>query len=231
MRKILFATFLTAALLAPFPGTAQIPEAHFFYLPVLLSPRPAEVVVTAKGEDIGYPTYYYVYGEVRNLMQAPLYSVSVGIEVTIYPYEPLGNSPALPYTEIVQVTPALTATLPGQSNPFAYGLLLGKASATIGEAHLGSWKFNSENGEGYAPLTVIDWFYQGGSVSGMVRNDASLALHNNRVVVASPDKCAWQEANLDSATLQPGEETSFHLSPYSAACASGDLVIVGQGAY
>jgi hypothetical protein len=78
---------------------------------------------------------------------------------------------------------------------------------------------------------VMDWSYQGGNLSGTVRNGGSLALYNNQVVVASREQCAWQEAALDSATLQPGEQTSFHLSHYSAACASGDLLIVGQGVY
>jgi hypothetical protein len=42
------------------------------------------------------------------------------------------DPPSPPYTEIIHITPALTATLPGQINPFAYNLILGKASALIG---------------------------------------------------------------------------------------------------
>lgn len=189
-------------------------------------PAKLEAVATAQGEYIGYPTDYYMYGYVRNLTSEPLYSVAVSIEVTIWPY--IGPSPQT-YLEIVQVTPALTATLPGQINPFSYNLLLGKATASIGSIKgvtASSWA----GGDVYYPLTILGSTYQGTTLSGRVRNDSSHPLHHTRVVAAEPTKCGWREAVLAAETLQPGEETSFSISNYFSFCVSDQQIIVGQGA-
>ena len=72
------------------------------YLPlVATAPIPVEIVETGRGVLEGYPSDYYVYGYVRNLTLTPLYSVTLELEITIYPYDPGGNPP--PYTERVQV--------------------------------------------------------------------------------------------------------------------------------
>jgi hypothetical protein len=198
----------------------------YAYVPVAMA-LPVEAVVTARGEQIGYPTYYYVYGYVRNLAARPVYSVTVEVEVTIFPYEP-------PYTlssmEKFQVTPALTATLPGQANPFQYGLLLGKASASIGGVRAVAASFVEPSGDVYYPLTVAGWEHKGALISGTVRNDSGRTLHKARVVAAKLDRCTWREAVLDDVVLQPGQETAFHLDYYSSACVDDSLVVVGQGA-
>ena len=106
------------------PEPAEMRPAQ--YLPVVLrSPIPVEVVETARGAIDGYPSHYFVYGYVRNLTSAPLYSVTLELEVTMYPYNPDGAQQ--PYLERVPLSTALPATLPGQINPFSYDLLLGKA--------------------------------------------------------------------------------------------------------
>ena len=41
---------------------------------------------------------------------------------------------------------------------------------------------------------------------------------------------AWEEGTLDDTTLQPGQETAFHLNLYTTYCFTDDMVVLGQGA-
>jgi hypothetical protein len=195
------------------------------YLPLMQYPAIIEAVKTVQGVWGDYPTLYYVYGYVRNLTAEPLYSVSIDLEVTIYyPEDP----PLLPYAEIVQVTPALTATLPGQINPFTYELWLGKASASIGPI-VGVSARSWESGDVYEPLTISGYTYEGSIVNGTVRNDSSQPLHHARVGGVELARCQWREAVLGADTLLPGQETSFSMNNYCGV--DEDIIIIGQGAY
>ena len=205
-------------------------ESYAHYLPVVSrAPVPAQAEVTARGELIGYPTNYYVYGYVKSLVSEPLYSVTLDVDVTIYPYEPEGEFVLEPYTQTISVTPALSATLPGQFNPFAYSLLLGKASASIGDVRAAYASYTSPDGYRYQALNITDWEYGEGIISGTARNDSSKDLHHLRVVIAKLEKCRWREADLDASTLAPGQETNFQMI-LSEACFGDQLIIVGQGA-
>jgi hypothetical protein len=200
------------------------------YLPLVsLAPLPVQAEVTARGELIGYPTYYYVYGYVNSLVSEPLYSVTVDVDVTIYPYEPEGESVLEPYTQTISVTPALSATLPSQNNPFTYGLLLGKASASIGDVRAASASYTSPDGYRYHSLNITNWEYVDGVISGIARNESSAALSHIRVVVADLEKCRWREATPEESTLAPGQETTFQMI-LPEACFGDQLIIVGQGA-
>lgn len=216
------------------PAPPSAPSAAFsIYQPLIHKAARLEVVETARGEDIGYPTYYYVYGYVRNLTTEPLYDVTVDLEVTMYPYCDPSQDPSLcddPYTYIEYIKPALTASLPGQLNPFSYSLLLGKASAYFGPI-VGYSASPWSSGERQAALTSVEIQYAGTTLSGTVRNDNSQALHGNRVVAFGPGRCAWREAVLEADTLQPGGETGFHIDSYAAGCVTEDVVIAGQGAF
>jgi len=203
---------------------------YVHYLPwVSLAPLPVQAEVTARGELIGYPTYYYVYGYVSNLVLEPLYSVTIDVDVTIYPYEPEGEGMLEPYTQTISVTPALSATLPSQYNPFAYGLLLGKASASIGDVRAASASYSSPDGYRYRSLNITNWEYVDGVISGTARNESSTALSHIRVVIAELEKCRWREAMPEDSTLAPGQETTFQMI-LSAACFGDHLIVVGQGA-
>jgi len=197
-------------------------DALIYYLPLIHKAPLVEIVETARGESFGYPTNYYVYGYVRSLTGQALYSVEVDLRVTIIPY--MGT----PYTEIVHITPALTATLPDQINPFSYNLLLGKASASLGPI-LGATAEPWTGGVVYYPLTITGWTYDGGTVHGIARNDSESPLSNLHVVGAELAKCSWSEATLDTQTLLPQQETNFYINFYSG-CVDNDLVVVGQGA-
>lgn len=210
---------------SPASAAWQTPGFHF-YFPIVKLPARLEAVTTASGEYSGYPTDYYLYGYVRNLTTEPFYAVAVNLEVTIYPY----TGPAAQRgTEIVQVTPALSATLPGQVNPFSYNLLLGKATATVGPVR-GVSGSTTGSGMTYDPLTVLGSSYSGTTLTGTVKNETGHPLYHSRVVAAEPLKCAWREAVLGAQTIPPGGETSFSIPNYAAICVSEALILVGQGA-
>jgi hypothetical protein len=203
--------------------TSQPTEEYILYLPLVQSTKVVEAVETARGEEGFYPTEYYLYGYVRNLITEPLYSVIVDLEVTIWPYLYPTS-----YTEIIHITPALTATLPGQINPFSYSMLLGKADASIGSIR-GVSSNPWVGGDKYYPLTIISFTYEDPILSGTARNDSGQSLYKLRVVVVELEKCEWQLAIVDSQNLLPGQETAFHLT-YPSGCLGDSLKIVGQGA-
>ena len=212
-------------------GSAEEPhEGYVHYLPVVArAPLPVQAEVTARGELIGYPTYYYVHGYVHNLASEALYSVTIDVDVTIYPYEPEEELVSGSYTQTISVTPALSATLPGQYNPFTYGLLLGKASASIGDVRAASASDTSPDGYRYQALNITGWEYVDGVIRGTARNESSTDLHHLRVVIAELEKCRWREADLDISTLAPGQETNFQMI-LSEFCFGDHLIVVGQGA-
>ena len=231
-RRVFVLILLVGALSAP--SAIALPleplqESHV-YLPVAAKPPlPIEFVVTARGESIGYPTHYYVYGYVRSLVAEPVYAVKLEVDVTFYPYTPPGEPPYPPYTSAISIVPALEATLPGQINPFAYSLLLGKASASLGEVRAVAATLTPPDATEYIPLTIVGWHAENTTLVGTVRNDHSQPLHDARVVVAALGKCRWREATLDDTTLRTGQETAFQCNLYTTYCFADDMTVVGQG--
>lgn len=217
----------------PALAPAQPADTFFQYLPLVQhspsEPNPAiiEGVKTTQGEIEGYPTVYYAYGYVRNLTSEPLYNVVVSLDVTIFPYE----DPLLEPDDIFLITPELTATLPGQLNPFSFVLLLGKASASIGPI-VGVTASPWESGDAYAALTITGYAYEGSAVTGTARNDTDHPLHHARVGGYEPSLCSWREAELDTDELLPGQETGFSIPYSSSYCFDGvGYTVIGQGAY
>jgi hypothetical protein len=199
-------------------------QAFSSYLPFIAKSPLVELTVTSRGETIGYPTYWWVYGHVNNLASTPVYSVTVGIEVTYFPYcEP---DPCDPYDTTEIVHPAFEVTLPGQANPFSWNIALGKAFAAVGEVKIASKDISGEGGKSYHPVRILDWYREGKAVFGRVRNDSGKNLADVRVVVFS-DQCAWKGASLSSTSLQPGEEADFRLESFY--CEGEDVTVVGQG--
>lgn len=201
------------------------------YLPlVATAPIPVEIVETGRGVLEGYPSDYYVYGYVRNLTLTPLYSVTLELEITIYPYDPGGNPP--PYTERVQVDTALPATLPGQINPFEYDLLLGKNGAVFGDLRAVSANTTAVGGALYEPLTVVSLERDGDNLRSTVRNDSTHALHGVHVAVVEVQNatCSWWRPSLDTTTLQPGQALTFQLEHFYQYCHGSPVLVLGQGA-
>ena len=209
------------------------------YLPILLKERqPAsliEAITTTQGYNISnLPPWYFTYGYVRNLTTVPLYDVSIHFEVTWHHY----SGP--PVTELYNVTPALTATLPGQLNPFYISLPEYQGGyPSIGPV-VGISASPWVSGNPYYPLTITDYEHADSTVYGTVRNDSGKPLQHARVVGLLPEpqlddivgyrSCGPREAALGTDILLRGQETSFTIS-YSGCNVDDSLIVVGQGAY
>ena len=169
----------------------------------------------------GYPSYYFVYGYVRNLTSTPLYSVTLELE---------GNPQ--PYTQWVPLTTALPATLPGQINPFAYELFLGKASAVLGELRAAAANFSAADGALFYPLTVVSLARDGASLRSTLRNDSAQPLREVLVAVVELQNatCPWQRPSLDATTLEPGQTLTFQIDAFYQYCHGDPVVVLRQGA-
>ena len=179
-----------------------------------------ELTVTSVGSSGGYPTYYRVYGHVTPIVSLPVYSVSIGIDVTYYPEEDT------PWEATEIRYPAFPVSLPGQSNPFSWGAMLGHTSVSIDFVHLASESLTGDQSISYHVLTILDWYLEENSLLGVVRNDSGKDLENLRVVIFS-DNCSWKEATLTITELLQGEETDFRLDSYY--CSDEVINVVGQG--
>jgi hypothetical protein len=200
------------------------------YFPLIVkSPIPVEVVETARAAIDGYPSHYFVYGDVRNLTSTPLYSVTLELEVTMYPYNPEGDPQ--PYVERVPLTTALPATLPGQINPFSYDLLLGKASAELGALRVVSANSSAVGGALYYPLTAVNVTRDGANLRGTVRNDSTQPLNGVLVAVTELQnaKCAWKRPSLSTTTLHPGQTVTFQIDDFYLYCPGEPVAVLGQG--
>jgi hypothetical protein len=231
---ILFVCLLRSSSQLPLALPASLPmrdAGRVIYLPILLRSNPINVVVTYLN---GYPQgmYYYALGYVENA-DSVSFEVTLVADVTVYPF-PAGGTPTPPTTTTVLFKPALDVTVPGQRNPFSLLTWCYKGCyVTTGVRVAQVIPLGSDRGT-YLPLTVADWLYKDGALTGVVRNDSSQALDNARVVatgLVNPEfaNCAWKEAALETVNLQPGQETTFTIDPYSYYCTGDQLLIVGQG--
>ena len=201
------------------------------YLPLVKrAPIPVEVVETARGVIDGYPSFYFVYGYVRNLTSTPLYSVTLELEVTMYPYNPDGDPQ--PYILPMPLITALPATLPGQINPFAFEMLLGKASAELGELRAVSANSDAVDGAIYYPLTMVSVTRDGANLRSTVRNDSAEALRGVLVAVTELQnaRCAWKRPTLEATTLQPHQALTFQIDDFFLYCHGDPVAVLGQGA-
>jgi len=209
------------------------------YLPILLIDKQPgsfmEAVITTQGYELSFPNQYFVYGYMRNLTTEPLYDVFIHFEVTWYcSSDDLGN------TGISYVTPVLTATLPGQLNPFAISIFeIKNCYPSIGPI-VGISANPWMSGEEYYPLTITGYEHVDSIINGTVRNDSGKPLQHARVAGLLPEPqlgeiegdryCGPVEAALDTDTLLPGQETSFTIG-YFNCDVDDSLIVVGQGAY
>lgn len=208
-------------------GEATTPTRR--YLPVMLNGAPAiEFVQTALqscDEYCGYGSSSYVLGYVQTTSSTPVSSITLGVNVTVYPYcpfDPCGGS----YDEVRISAPAFPVALPGQINPFSYSVVNGKGETHV---HGVAWVSGRVAGDGetlYQPLTIVNWTQEGSHMSGSGRNDSGRSLRDIRVVAAALTRCSWREMTLETTTLGPGEVVRFQGDYYC----DGDVGVVGQGA-
>ncbi|MBX0328883.1 hypothetical protein K2Z83_14480 [Oscillochloris sp. ZM17-4] len=212
------------------PATGAQPTSDI-YLPLVVNPvANLEVVITAANyacdDDhpcMSYPGYIYVIGYVRNLTDAPLYNVVLVTEETNEFMCWGGNSSHF----IVKIIPELTAVLPGQINPFAYGHAVGKSCDSFNPVSLWGGSTYSPDGLSYYPLTVMSWQHDSqGQVSGTVRNDSGHTLTKLRVAIQHTTSYETPSVEVAADTLAPGASTSFSASDITK---SGTVMVVGQG--
>jgi hypothetical protein len=188
---------------------------------------PLEVVITSRGETTGYPSYVWVLGYLRNLGDRPLHAVELEVIETWYPHEPVGNTG--PSGTPVRVTPALTATLPGQINPFSRVLTLGKAYATLGAVYVADGRLPAQDEARFVALEAGEWEHAGTTLSGTVRNTSVHTVSVVHVVVTTLGDCAWRSGTPESTRLRPGAETAFAAEYFPSSCLDEGVVVLGQG--
>jgi hypothetical protein len=203
-------------------------DAPVVYLPIILHQNPIKVVVTQFNDNpFGYP-FYDAIGYLENT-GGMSFEVTLVADVTVSPFPYPGWTPTPPSMKTVLFKPALDVTVPGQRNPFSLQAYCYKGCETITAIRVAQVIPLSSDRGTYLPLTIADWLYKDGALSGTVRNDSSQALDNARVVATELVKCEWKEAVLITVNLQPGQGTTFTIDPYSSDCAGDQLLIVGQG--
>jgi hypothetical protein len=206
-------------------------EEHDLYFPLVEHlPIHMNAVITFNGHFFGLPSNSILNGYVMSQDPDPVYSVILEVEGTHYPFCEYPE-PCDPYPVKIPLEPALTATLPGQVNPFKIWSLCYKDCTVYHSVRVLSASRDEPDGGGYFPLTVVRWEYADGTLSGTIRNDNRRTLHNMRLVAAELKLagCGWKEAEIEDSTLEPGRRSTFQLQ-FSESCLGDNLVIVGQGA-
>ena len=217
----------TASGISPAPEPA---EALLQFLPLIFKvyPPPFDVVITLH-TSCGPPPNYssLVYGYAIDAIPEPLYNAILEVDIlTLSCFEE--DCETIYRTE--RISPALPALLPGQVNPFAYaGFCEAKFEDHIIDVRPVSASRSEPDGTVYYPLTIPAWEQVGDTLSGTVRNDNNVALQNLELVAQELTRCWWREAEIASATLGAGQETTFTID-FPEYCQGENLVIVGQGA-
>jgi hypothetical protein len=214
---------------APHALHAEPAQAHVRYFPLVLHDiLDLDLVVTAAGETGGYPSLTYVYGYLRSRGDQPLRDVELELVETWYPYDPDGHPQ--PYTTTVRIRTALTATLPGQINPFAHSWLLGKTSVSFGPVSLADGRLPRDDEAPIVALEAGEWTHDGErTLTGTVRNPSAHAVRGARVVVTTLGACEWHYTTLEKTRLRPGEETAYTAESFGRGCLDEGVVVVGQG--
>lgn len=203
-------------------------EEHYLYFPLVEHlPIRMEVVVTSAGS---FPPsdWKHIYGYVQSQEPDPIYSVLLEVEGTYVPFCDPGE-PCDPFTVHWDISPALTATLPGQVNPFSDVSFCYKSCFYLKSVRVISASRTEPDGYIFYPLTIVEWEYADGTLFGTIRNDNRQTLQKLRLVVAELGRCGWKEAEIAVSTLAPGLRTTFQLE-FLQSCLTDNLVIVGQGA-
>jgi len=209
---------------------------HTLYLPLVFSPPPlVDVVELGTADWMGYPGEVCIFGYVTSNSPTAVYSVTLAVDVTVYPYCYEDYCP--PYSETVFTEPVLEATVPEQLNPFSYCLMYAKTYYSFVGVRLAHASTTPQGDRIIYPLTVTDYLKEGTkwetTVTGTVRNDSGHRLNEARVVGIA-GLCNAKEAVLDTRTLEPGDETyfifhSFYCKPSSFIEPIEMLEISAQG--
>ncbi len=126
--------FTNQGIITDLSQPASLVDQEFkLFFPFVQRRQELEAVITHTWDD---SSYFRAIGYIQNLSDNPVYSVTVIVQFVMYSnFEPPGDT----YTQTIQVTPALTATLLGQFNPFCFQ----EASFTTSFNLSRSWGFYS----------------------------------------------------------------------------------------
>jgi hypothetical protein len=204
------------------------------YFPLIYVPAPpVDIINTHFGMHKGGCN---LAGDVFNPGNDPVYSVSVSAEF----YDSDGD-----LIGILSPSPALVATLPGESNPFEtpYSFSYQCPSNVDVDIKITSWSLTAPFD--YRPVTVISenvdssgcFPTPGGCLPteatffGEIRNDQPVTLANIKLIVKPGSQSYYGVASLSKTTLRPGEVTTysyFLYDPYGLPISS-DFDAQGQG--
>jgi len=191
-------------------AAAGCPAPECVYLPLLSKPMPVRVFETERYNS-RFDTLR-VTGEVVTTSDRPVYEVVVEVRVYDHAGHLLGSS---------RRATALTATLPGQLNPFAVTTNVDNdGSIASYEAIPVQWSMESELV--YRPLAAVitgtEVMYNGTWVYAEARNDEIDPLADVNAVVWSLDQNDYSSMSPQpiAACLAPGETVAFTRFLYGA---------------
>jgi len=201
-------------------AAADCPAPECVYLPLLSKPLPVRVFETEE-HNSRWDTLL-VTGEVVTTSDRPVYEVVVEVQVYDHAGHLLGSS---------RRATALTATLPGQLNPFDVTTNVDNnwliASYEAIPIH---WSLESEQvyRQVAAVITGMEYIYSGTWVYAEARNDESQPLADVYAVVWSLNQNDYSSMSPQpvDACLAPGETVAFTRFLYGAY---GNIKVSAQG--
>lgn len=196
---LLFAALALA--LAPASAQTGCREDVCFYLPLVLKPSLVKITyayLTIPGKQADW----MVVGTVRNVTSnTTVYSVTLVADAFDKESTLLGT-----YTG----TTGLVATFPGTTNPFHIWTDLWGSTTHVEYAKVWIDSYSETHSREYRPITVVSAnILQGRTVSGEIRNDESGTLSGIEVLVQADINPPYRYATLGTATLSPGETTTY----------------------
>jgi hypothetical protein len=214
---------------APLAAPSEPAQTHLRYFPLITHDiLPLDLVITARGATWGYPSHVYVYGYLHNRSDQTFRDTKIELVETWYPYDPVGDPE--PYTTTIRMRGALTATLPGQINPFAHSVLVGKSSVFFSQVSLVDGRPQREDEAPIVALEAGEWTHDGEwTLTGTVRNTSAHTVRGVRVVVTTLGACEWHRASPEKTRLVPGEETAYTAGWFGSGCTDEEVVVLGQG--
>jgi len=183
-------------------AAADCPAPECVYLPLLSNPMPVRVFETERHNS--RVETLRVTGEVITTSDRPVYEVALEVRVYDYSGHLLGSTPGVT---------ALTATLPGQLNPFDVTTNVDD-DGWIGsyEVVITHWSMESEQvyRQVAAVITGMEYIYSGTWVYAEARNDEIEPLADVSAVVWSLHQNQWGITPRSIADcLAPGETVAF----------------------
>jgi hypothetical protein len=200
------------------------PAGVCIYLPVLpYTPIPPVKILDLKLHR-DRPGNCAVTGEIETTAGKPVYDVQIDVRIYDQNNQLVGT---------VAATTVLTATLPGQLNPFDIGTVIDCIySEKHAEALISGWSLTSDIN--YAPLTVTLW-PQGmpgelvDVATARIQNDGPVPLENVQAIIWSMQQAGGIYAQKVADRMAPGEAITVTQGFYSIEVAAASVRAAAQG--